>query len=90
MKIKMYVSLYIINEPRSDRGQGGYDIGRGTFLNIIPRDIQLTLSTIICSSILSLLPAVRMIREASEKSDSSMYVTGICAETCNIGTKNSE
>lgn len=63
---------------------------RITFLNKLPRNIQLTLSTIICSSILSLLPAVRMMREASGKSDSSMYVTGICDETCNICTKNSD
>jgi hypothetical protein len=47
-------------------------------------DIQLTLLTIICSSITSLLPAVRIMREASGKSDSSIYVTGICEETCKM------
>jgi len=56
----------------------------------VMRDIQLTLLTIICSSITSLLPAVRIMREASGKSDSSIYVTGICEETCKMEMNSEE
>jgi hypothetical protein len=53
-------------------------------------DIQLTLLTIICSSITSLLLAVRIMREASGKSDSSIYVTGIWVETCKMEMNSEE